>query len=263
LRWDPVVTHPDLAGYKIYYGNSSRNYDDTTDVGNQTSWTITDLIDTESYYFAVTAYDIYANESGYSNEVSVTFSDSSAVFVDVPSEHWAEDFIYTIYGAGITKGCSQNPLRYCPDKVVNRAIAAVLLLRSIHGGDYIPPPATGLFTDLPKWHWAAPWAEQLFREGITGGCSGNPQLYCPDRVVNRANAAVLLLRSIYGGDYIPPPATGLFTDLPRWHWAAPWAEQLSREGITGGCSGNPQLYCPDRVVNKAVAAVLWVRTFGL
>ena len=48
LIWNPV-THPDLAGYKIYYGNSSHNYDDTADVGNQTNWTITGLIDTETY----------------------------------------------------------------------------------------------------------------------------------------------------------------------------------------------------------------------
>jgi hypothetical protein len=46
-------------------------------VGNQTSWTITNLIDNETYYFAVTAYDSYANESDYSNEVSTTFTDMS------------------------------------------------------------------------------------------------------------------------------------------------------------------------------------------
>ncbi len=78
LIWDPV-THPDLAGYKIYYGNSSRNYDVTTDVGNQTSCTITDLIDTEPYYFAATAYDIYGNESDYSNEVSYGSVNNSPV----------------------------------------------------------------------------------------------------------------------------------------------------------------------------------------
>jgi len=78
LIWDPV-THPDLAGYKIYYGNSSRNYIVTTDVGNQTSCTITDLIDTEPYYFAATAYDIYGNESDYSNEVSYSSVNNSPV----------------------------------------------------------------------------------------------------------------------------------------------------------------------------------------
>ena len=48
LVWDPVI-HPDLAGYKIYWGNSSRNYNVSTDVGNQTSCKIRDLIDDETY----------------------------------------------------------------------------------------------------------------------------------------------------------------------------------------------------------------------
>jgi PKD repeat protein len=69
LVWDPV-SHPDLAGYKIYQGNSSLNYDFSTDLGNWTSCTIGDLLEGETYYFAATAYDIYGEESDYSNEVS-------------------------------------------------------------------------------------------------------------------------------------------------------------------------------------------------
>jgi hypothetical protein len=51
----------------------------TTDAGNQTSCTITDLVDTEPYYFAATAYDIYGNESDYSNEVSYSSVNNSPV----------------------------------------------------------------------------------------------------------------------------------------------------------------------------------------
>ncbi len=59
----------DLAGYKIYYGNSSRNYDSNVDVGNQTSYTVTGLVEGETNYFAITAYDMAGNESSYSSEV--------------------------------------------------------------------------------------------------------------------------------------------------------------------------------------------------
>ena len=69
LEWDPVI-HPDLAGYIIYYGTSSGNYDVSLDVGNWTSTTIAGLDDSETYYFAVTAYSIYGEESDFSNEVS-------------------------------------------------------------------------------------------------------------------------------------------------------------------------------------------------
>jgi PKD repeat protein len=69
LEWDPV-SHPDLAGYKIYQGNSSLKYNFSIDMGKWTSCTIGDLLEGETYYFAATAYDIYGNESDYSNEVS-------------------------------------------------------------------------------------------------------------------------------------------------------------------------------------------------
>jgi PKD repeat protein len=75
LEWEPVI-HPNLAGYKIHQGNSSLNYDFPIDVGNWTSCTIGDLLEGETYYFAVTAYDNYGNESDYSNEVSYSPSNS-------------------------------------------------------------------------------------------------------------------------------------------------------------------------------------------
>ncbi len=65
-------TETDLAGYKIYGGTSSRysdtfiKYDTFIDVGNQTSYTISDFEEGKTYYIAVTAYDTSNNESGYS-----------------------------------------------------------------------------------------------------------------------------------------------------------------------------------------------------
>ncbi len=67
LAWNPN-NESDLAGYKLYYGNSSRNYDTNIDVGYQTSYTISGLVDGNAYYFAATAYDFSGNESGYSAE---------------------------------------------------------------------------------------------------------------------------------------------------------------------------------------------------
>jgi hypothetical protein len=68
LAWDSN-TDPDLAGYIAYWGTSSRNYPYLTDVGNNTTHTITGLEKGQVYYFALTAYDSDYNESGYSDEV--------------------------------------------------------------------------------------------------------------------------------------------------------------------------------------------------
>ena len=69
LAWD-ANTEANLAGYKIYYGTASRDYDWFIDVGRVTTYTVTNLTDGVRYYFAATAYDNSNNESTYSGEVS-------------------------------------------------------------------------------------------------------------------------------------------------------------------------------------------------
>ena len=71
LAWDGS-SDSDICGYKVYYGNASRDYNFSMDVGNWTSCTISGLEQVEVYYFAVTAYNTQGSESGYSNEVSIT-----------------------------------------------------------------------------------------------------------------------------------------------------------------------------------------------
>jgi hypothetical protein len=75
LAWDSN-TETDLAGYKIYYGNSSRNYTHSIDVKdrNANTCTISDLIEGQTYYFAATAYNNSLVQSDYSIEVSRTIN---------------------------------------------------------------------------------------------------------------------------------------------------------------------------------------------
>ena len=72
LAWDPN-TEKNSAGYKIHYGTKSRSYTTTIDVGKVISRTITGLKEGETYYFAVTAYNISGLSSGYSNEAICFF----------------------------------------------------------------------------------------------------------------------------------------------------------------------------------------------
>jgi CSLREA domain-containing protein len=183
------------------------------------------------------------------------------VFADVPFDGFAWAQIESIYTAGITGGCSTNPLNYCPNNSVTRAQMAVFLLRGIHGSAYSPPTATGtVFTDVPSDAFAAAWIEQMVAEGITSGCgNGN---YCPNSTVTRAQMAVFLLRAKYGAAYSPPVATGtVFTDVPSNGFAAAFIEQLVSEGITSGCGGGN--YCPNSSITRAQMAVFLQRTFNL
>ena len=59
----------DLAGYRIYYGDSSRDYSDMADVVDPVVTTHSITLISGSYYVAMTALDADGNESAYSNEV--------------------------------------------------------------------------------------------------------------------------------------------------------------------------------------------------
>ena len=72
LAWD-ANSEPDLAGYKIYYGNASGTYGSLIIIGNVTTYTVTNLAP-GTYYFVVAAYNSAGLESGYSNEVFATVS---------------------------------------------------------------------------------------------------------------------------------------------------------------------------------------------
>lgn len=67
LTWNPS-SDPDAAGYNIYYGTASRVYSWTIAAGTNTYATVPGLLSGTTYYFAVTTYDKFGNESDFSNE---------------------------------------------------------------------------------------------------------------------------------------------------------------------------------------------------
>jgi hypothetical protein len=80
VRWD-ANTESDLAGYKLYYGAVSRGeavspfspaftYDRIIDVGNVTTYTLTNIDEGYRLFVSATAYDTSNNESNFSNEIN-------------------------------------------------------------------------------------------------------------------------------------------------------------------------------------------------
>ncbi len=75
---------PDLDGYRLYLGTSSGNYSQNIDVGKVTTYMQSSLINGQTYYAALSAYDENDNESSLSSEVFATpFAPSVYNFHDV------------------------------------------------------------------------------------------------------------------------------------------------------------------------------------
>ncbi len=62
------------TGYQVHYGTASGSYTNNANAGNTTTYTVANLADGKTYYFAVKAYDGAGNQSGFSNEVSTTLA---------------------------------------------------------------------------------------------------------------------------------------------------------------------------------------------
>ena len=99
-----VTWHPnkesDIAGYRLHFGSERGKYTSTVDVGNQTSWVLSNIGSGRRYYFAATAYDIDGNESDYSQEVvhTVGSDDSDGGSHDSDGDGISDDDERGIYG---------------------------------------------------------------------------------------------------------------------------------------------------------------------
>jgi hypothetical protein len=70
LAWDSV-THPELAGYRVYYGTNSSNLDQSIDVGTNAQVMLSNLADCTNYFVAVKARANDDSESPqFSNQIS-------------------------------------------------------------------------------------------------------------------------------------------------------------------------------------------------
>ena len=112
-------------------------------------------------------------------------------FADVDDDEWWMPHVERLADLGITLGCKQEPLRYCPDQPVTRAQMASFLVRAF---DLANVPSAG-FTDTNNDTHEAN-IDALFAAGLTVGCAQDPLRYCPGQPVTRAHLATMLRRGL-------------------------------------------------------------------
>jgi hypothetical protein len=138
----------------------------------------------------------------------------TGLFTDVPCPGPFTNWIEQLSSEGITGGCGDGI--YCPSAAVNRSQMAVFLLKTKHGVSYVPPACTGLFSDVPCPGGFTDWIEELYAEGVTGGCYSSPLSYCPNLSSTRGQMAVFLSKA-FGLVSVPPTPT----PTPTWNALTP------------------------------------------
>jgi len=180
-------------------------------------------------------------------------------FCDVPPGYWAESYITAIYNANITTGCSQNPLKYCPEDKVTRELMAVFITRALN-----QVPADGYcrgispFSDVRFDRWSCKYIKRLAELGITAGYLDGR--FGPEDPVTREQMAAFLTKALGA---VPPDGycgvTNPFIDVPFEHWSCEYIKKLAELGITSGYGDGR--YGPDDYVTRAQLAVFLSKAF--
>jgi hypothetical protein len=179
----------------------------------------------------------------------------TATFTDVPISDPFFGWIEFMVQSGISNGCNAVPKQYCPADPVTRRQMAVFLERAKKSSLYAPPPAVGIFADVPTNSQFAAFIEALYNDGITQGCLSGPLRYCPDIAVSRAAMAKFLLKAKCGAAYVPnTPASSPFADVANNDPFLNWINKIYTLGITAGCKSAPLRFCPTAPVTRAAMA---------
>jgi CSLREA domain-containing protein len=188
------------------------------------------------------------------------------IFADVPLNHWAYDYILSLYEDGYIAGCTTDPeRRFCPQNTMNRAESSVFIVRGIHPDQpgYLPAtPTTQYFNDVPIGsgeEWFSKWVGELYEQGFTSGCSENPPLYCPENHHSRAEATVFYLRLLNGPDFDPVESGDpIYHDVDPTEWYSRWVNAAHEAGLIQLCQTDMEnmLFRPEEELTRAEAACM-------
>jgi hypothetical protein len=146
VRWDPV---PGAAGYNVYYGSDSGQYDQAIDVGNATSHTLQSMANCRDTFVAVKAYNYLGEESaGFSNEISgwprpvlttvgvMQVMQGEQITLDITGGNFQPGAEIVFDTSGIPVDASGDPLLSIDSAIVSSctAISAMLTVESTARG---------------------------------------------------------------------------------------------------------------------------------
>lgn len=197
--------------------------------------------------------EMYDDLGGFFRRHNTIFADMETV------DYWAYPFTLAVYRAGITAGCSANPLKYCGGKPVSREEMAAFIIRARN-----EVPEDGYcgtenpFSDVDPNRWSCKYVKKLAELGITTGYGDGR--FGPEDVVTREQMSVFIIKALTS---VPPDGycgtTDPFMDVAFNRWSCKYVKKMSEMDITTGYGDGR--FGPDDYVTRDQMAVFLSRAF--
>jgi Tol biopolymer transport system component len=230
--------------------------------------------DAQYVVFVSDAPNLVAGDTNYVLDIFVRVREVTAIFPDVPLDHWANEEVENCFGAGIVAGYDDG--LYQPEWPVARDQMAVYVSRALADGDENVPDFTGTptFLDVDAEQWALDHIEYAVDQNVVAGYGDGT--YHPEYEVTRDQMAVYVARAMVApsgeaalADYVPSaprnfpdvPNTGYGDDGTEPFWAYTHVEYCVEHSVVAGYDDG--MYHPEWVVTRDQMAVYIARAFGL
>jgi len=228
LTWDPSADV--VAGYKIYYGTSSKRYQHSVDAGNETEVVLDLNLPMKKHYFAVTAYDYSGNESDFSNRITwpiylvspngndaLTPGSTCTIEWDAASEAVSFNLFYSVGGSWIPIADHLTDKTYewtVPAPAGNKLKCSVKVVGYDYKGKKVGEDASDAPFAIEVVNLTSPNGGEVLRSGQSGTISWETH-GTKDPV-----ARVQLLYSVNGGSKWSPIVT-LDSNPGNYSWTVP------------------------------------------
>lgn len=175
------------------------------------------------------------------------------IYTDVPTSHEYWKQIELISARELMSGYGDET--FGPDNTLTRAEMAAVL-GNLLDLDRSNPPETPTFQDVSKDKWYYKHVEAIYEVGITGGCSADPPLFCPQDPVTRAQMATFLVKALGHEKYTGTQQS--FSDVSIDQWYHGWIEKANELGIMGGYGDGT--FKPEQNMKRGEVAVALYNT---
>lgn len=210
-------------------------------------------------------FNVYAEDAAYNigpgtqaviqalvpdvSKEAVDYGITAPKFIDI-QDHWAAEFIMTIYEMGIVSGKSET--RFDPNAYITRAELTKIAVNAFN----VSPveSITSFFSDVSESAWYFQYIAAAKNAKIVDGYSDNT--FRPNDFINRAAALKILLEAsgLELGNW-----SANFSDVPGDAWFAPYVAYAKTNGIVGGYEDGtfgPGNFITRAEVSKIVTKIL-------